>query len=96
MLGVVTAQLFRLQRQIMPDAGIGYFLLGVPLAVTCIICAVLLVLLGGYRFWRQQQALVRGKIYAGGWEVKLIVITGFMVNVWQCVCAICLIVGYRY
>jgi hypothetical protein len=34
--------------------------------------AVLVVLIGAFRFWKLQGGLVRGKAYTGGWEVLLI------------------------
>ena len=32
----------------------------------------MVVLLGACRFWRQQSALARGKVYVGGWEIILV------------------------
>jgi hypothetical protein len=32
--------------------------------------AILVALVGAYRFWRQQNAIARGKIHAGGWELN--------------------------
>ncbi|OCK77088.1 hypothetical protein K432DRAFT_384972 [Lepidopterella palustris CBS 459.81] len=74
MMGVVIAQLFRLQHSVNPNLKVGYFVLGVPLAVSFIGSAIIVLLLGAFRFWRQQNALVRGKIYAGGWEITTIMI----------------------
>lgn len=36
--------------------------------------AIVVVLVGAIRFWRLQQALVRGKAMAGGWEVRLVMV----------------------
>lgn len=69
MLGVVIAQLFRLQNTDNPHPKIGYFITGIPAASACILGAILVLLVGAYRFWRQQNAVLRGKFYAGGWEV---------------------------
>jgi len=30
------------------------------------------VIVGAHRFWRQQNAMVRGKVFTGGWELLLI------------------------
>lgn len=72
MVGVITAQLFRLQHGVNPSSAFGYFALGIPLASAFNGAALVVVLLGAWRFWRQQNALVRGKVYAGGWEVLCI------------------------
>jgi len=72
MTGVITAQLFRLQRHPSPDPTFGYFVLGIPLASLFIAASVATVLLGAWRFWRQQSAMVRGKVLAGGWEINVI------------------------
>ncbi|KAF2200193.1 hypothetical protein GQ43DRAFT_374412 [Delitschia confertaspora ATCC 74209] len=72
MTGVVVAQLFRLQHALTPNLKFGYFILGIPLSASFICAAILVLLLGAYRFWRQQSALVRGRCYAGGWEIVVI------------------------
>lgn len=78
MLGVIIAQLLRLQRSENPDPKLGFFVSGVPLASICIIAAVIVLLGGTFRFWRQQNAILRGKVYAGGWEIAIILVTGLM------------------
>lgn len=72
MLGVIIAQLFRLNHSASPDPVLGFFVVGVPLATVCNATAMVVIVLGAYRFWRQQSAMVRGKIYAGGWEILTI------------------------
>lgn len=69
MTGVVTAQLFRLQHAAAPNPRIGFFVLGVPLAAAFIALGMLVLMVGALRFWRQQKALVRGMVWAGGWEI---------------------------
>ena len=71
-LSVILAQLFRLQHTERPDKTIGYFVLGIPLASVLIGAALVVQLLGTYRFWRQQNAMLRGKFHAGGWELNVI------------------------
>lgn len=68
-LGVYIAQLFRLQHIENPNPVFGFFVLGIPLSCICTGAAIVVNLLGAYRFWRQQNAMLRGKIYGGGWEV---------------------------
>ncbi len=72
MLGVVVAQLFRLQHSLNPEATLGFYAAGVPLATVCNGAATVVVLLGACRFWRQQSALARGKVHVGGWEIIII------------------------
>lgn len=72
MLGTIVAQLFRLQHTEKPNPHIGYFVAGTPLAAVLIIAGMAVLLFGAYRTWRQQNAMLRGKIHAGGWEMNAI------------------------
>jgi uncharacterized membrane protein YidH (DUF202 family) len=78
--GIVIAQLFRLTQS--PDAvgAIGYYAFGIPLACVSIGCAILVAFAGAHRFWRQQNAMSRGKVYAGGWELGLVSAIGLLVS----------------
>lgn len=78
MLGVIIAQFLRLQRSENPDPTFGFFVSGIPLASICIVAAVIVLLLGTIRFWRQQNAILRGKVHAGGWEIATIFVSGLM------------------
>jgi len=69
MMGVVIAQLLALQPDSSADMVLTYYALGKPLSITFQIGALLLAVIGGYRFWRQQLSMARGKALAGGWEV---------------------------
>jgi hypothetical protein len=71
MQGVLIAQLFRLQRPAKSQTNrLRFHEVGIPLAVACHCVAVVVALIGAYRFWRQQSAISRGKIHAGGWELN--------------------------
>lgn len=72
MLGIVVAQLYRLQHSAIPNPVFGYFVLSKPIAAILQCSALGMVLLGGIRFWRQQSAMARGKVRAGGFEIWLI------------------------
>jgi uncharacterized membrane protein YidH (DUF202 family) len=80
MTGVVTAQLFRLQRSENPDPDFGFYVIGTPLSVMFIGMAIVVLLVGAFRFWRLQNALVRGKARTGGWEVLLIMGLSLLVS----------------
>ncbi|KAL1631367.1 hypothetical protein SLS54_000126 [Diplodia seriata] len=80
MTGVMIAQLMRLQHAPNPDPHYGYHALGKPLAAVFIIAAIAMVILGAFRFWRQQNAIVRGKVFAGGWEILTIMIGSTIVS----------------
>ncbi|KAK4984952.1 hypothetical protein LTR50_006292 [Elasticomyces elasticus] len=69
MIGVLIAQLYRLQHSLIPSTTFGYFVISKPLAAIFEIAAIVLVLLGAYRSWRQQNAMARGKVWVGGWEI---------------------------
>lgn len=82
MQGTLIAQLFRLQR--LPpssDSSLGFFEVGVPLSAACHGVAALVALLGAYRFWKQQNAVSKGRIYAGGWELNLVAVLITLVGV---------------
>ncbi|KAK5171946.1 uncharacterized protein LTR77_003583 [Saxophila tyrrhenica] len=69
MIGAVIAQLYRLQHRPNPDDVFGYYVLSKPLAGIFQGAALIVVLLGGIRFWRQQNAMAIGKVHAGGFEL---------------------------
>lgn len=71
-LGIVIAQLFRLPHEQSTGSREGIHALGTPLACICIGAAIIITMLGAFRFWRQQNALVRGKVHAGGWEMNIV------------------------
>jgi uncharacterized membrane protein YidH (DUF202 family) len=80
MTGVIIAQLFRIQRALHPDPEIGFYVIGKPLSVTFIGMAIFVLLVGTMRFWRLQDALVRGKALAGGWEIFVIMALSALVS----------------
>ncbi|KAK4861317.1 hypothetical protein LT330_004233 [Penicillium expansum] len=81
MQGVLIAQLFRLQRPLEKVDRLSFHEVGIPLSVTCHFVAVIVALIGAFRFWRQQNAIARGKVYAGGWELNSVGIFLFMIIV---------------
>jgi uncharacterized membrane protein YidH (DUF202 family) len=82
MSGVIIAQLFRLQHSLTPSTEIGFFILGVPLATTFIGFGMVVLLFGAFRFWLQQNALTRGRIYTGGWDISIIMGVSILVSGW--------------
>jgi hypothetical protein len=72
MLGVIIAQLYRLQHSESPDPNFGFYVLSKP--ISCIFhgSAICVALLGSVRFFRQQHAMAIGRIQAGGWEILVI------------------------
>lgn len=80
MQGVFVAQLFRLQRPSQTVDRLSFYEVGIPLSVACHFVAVIVALIGAFRFWRQQNAIVRGKVYAGGWELNSVGILSFGVS----------------
>ncbi|KAF2266045.1 hypothetical protein CC78DRAFT_415480, partial [Lojkania enalia] len=78
--GVIIAQLFRLQHSVNPSPDLGFFMLGKPLAAAFIGCSLVTLLFGAYRFWKQQDAMVRGKVFAGGWEITIIMAGSILVS----------------
>ncbi|KGO73834.1 protein of unknown function DUF202 [Penicillium italicum] len=81
MQGVLVAQLLRLQRPSKKVDRLSFHEVGIPLSVTCHFVAVVVALIGAFRFWRQQNAIARGKVYAGGWELNSVGILLFIIIV---------------
>ncbi|KAI9047633.1 hypothetical protein LZ554_008344 [Drepanopeziza brunnea f. sp. 'monogermtubi'] len=70
MLGVIVAQLYsRLQHTPTPNLRFGFFVLGKPLSIICQGSAIYTLLLGAFRIWRIQNAIIRGKAITGGFEI---------------------------
>jgi uncharacterized membrane protein YidH (DUF202 family) len=84
MIGVVISQFFRLQHSPTPSTSFGFYIAGEPLAGCFIVAAIVVVLVGAIRFWRQQSAMVRGKVWAGGWEVYVIMVLSILVSSRSC------------
>lgn len=78
-VAVIIAQLFRLEHNVTPNKTFGFYALSISLSCACIGAAIVILILGAYRFWRQQNAILRGKVHAGGWEINAIGVTVFMV-----------------
>ncbi|KAI9806661.1 MAG: hypothetical protein M1825_006118 [Sarcosagium campestre] len=74
MAGVIIAQLWQLQRDVLPPeaALLSFDRVAKPLAAACQVAAVGIAILGAIRFWRQQAAMLRGCVWAGGWEMRII------------------------
>lgn len=69
MLGTIITQLLRLEHAPNPDAHLGFYAFGGPLALGCVACAIAIALLGAARFLRVQAAIERRRALVGGWEV---------------------------
>jgi hypothetical protein len=78
MQGIMIAQLFRLQTA--QSTRFDFYTVGIPLSVAFQSCAVLVAVMGAYRFWRQQNAIARGTVFAGGWEINCIGLLSLFVS----------------
>lgn len=72
MLGVIIAQLYRLQHSPHPDPTLGFFVLSKPISCIFHASAICVALLGSVRFFRQQHAMAIGSVHVGGWEILVI------------------------
>jgi hypothetical protein len=72
MTGVLIAQLYRIQHAANPNPNLGFYVIGIPLSAAFIAVGIFVLLIGSYRFWRLQSALIGGHALAGGWEVLMI------------------------
>lgn len=80
MMGIVVAQFWRLEHSIDPSEVFGYYILSKPLAGILQGAALCVILIGGFRFWRQQSAMAIGKVHAGGWELTALGVGAFLVG----------------
>lgn len=69
MMGVIIAQMMRLQHSLHPNPDIGFFVVSVPLSVVCHGSAILISVLGAIRFFHWQKEMDRGHSLVGGWEL---------------------------
>ena len=78
-LGTTVRQLFLLQNQngSSSTASSPY---GQIMAIACLSFAAIVALSGAFRFWRQQNAMARAKVHAGGWEVCTAGLAGLVVS----------------
>ncbi|KAA8892924.1 hypothetical protein FN846DRAFT_788622 [Sphaerosporella brunnea] len=79
LMSVIVMQLQVLQHSPNPDYTFGFYILGKPLAAALVSCAICVSLLGFVRWWRWQNALVRGRALCGGWEVRVVGVGAFLV-----------------
>lgn len=80
MIGVFIAQLWRLQHSPTPDPTFGYYVLSIPVSIIFQCAALVMVLLGAVRYWRQQEAMAVGRVWAGGWEMGVIAVGSLLVS----------------
>lgn len=78
MIGTGVAQLFSINQH---DTGLGYTLVGKPLATVCYFFAMGTILLGAIRSWRHQRAIMAGRALTGGYELHTIGIGAVIVCV---------------
>ncbi|KAG0651456.1 hypothetical protein D0Z07_2051 [Hyphodiscus hymeniophilus] len=81
MIGITVAQLFRLQHAPTPNALFGFYVLGKPLACICQGAAIYTLMIGAFRTWRSQNAIVRSKAITGGFEIVLLAAGVFIILV---------------
>jgi len=79
MVGIVVAQLFRLQHSPIPNTLFGFFVLGKPLSCICQGAAIYTLVIGVFRVWRAQNAIVRGKAITGGFEIVFLALGIFAI-----------------
>jgi len=72
MLGVIIAQVMRLQHSLNPNPVLGYFVVSIPLSSVCHGSAIAVSAFGAIRFFRYQREMARGYAVCGGWEIKAI------------------------
>jgi hypothetical protein len=74
MTGVFLAQLFRLSHSPTPDPRFGFFVIGVPMSSICQSMAILLLVIGTFRYIKIQKNMALGMAISGGWEINLVAV----------------------
>ena len=84
-MGVVIAQMSRIQRTVHPirEHEIKYYVLGVPQAAICQVIAIIVMAVAVFRFFKHERAIKRGKAHVGGWDLLF---TGALIMLvsWWC------------
>lgn len=73
MMGVVIAQLMRLNTTDSPDPVFGYHTVAIPLSCACHLSAMMVVIVGASRFLHWQDQIAQGYAISSGWELLLII-----------------------
>ncbi|TAQ90102.1 hypothetical protein B7494_g1537 [Chlorociboria aeruginascens] len=71
----------RLQHAPTPSPTFGFYVLGKPLSCICQGTAIYILVIGAFRTWRSQNAIVRGKAITGGFEIVFLLTGVFLVVV---------------
>lgn len=72
MLSVFISQLLRVQHAPTSSKVLGYDVVSIPLATSCSVIALVVTLVGAYRYFTWQKVITLGKATSGGWEVILV------------------------
>jgi len=80
MMGVFIAQLMRLFRSPNPDPVLGFFVVSVPLSLVCHVVAIIITILGCYRFLHWQSEMARGNAISSGWELVVVFMLTILVR----------------
>lgn len=79
MMGVIIAQLMRLYRSPSPDPVFGFFVVSIPLSLLCHVMAMVIIILGCYRYLHWQSEMARGNAISSGWELIVIFVLTILV-----------------
>lgn len=70
--GVVISQLLRILHAPNPNPTFGFFVVSIPLAAVCHAMALVVTVIGCWRFLHWQSALSRGDALSSGWEFLIV------------------------
>lgn len=93
MIGISVAYLFRIQHAPNPSPVFGFYKLGKPVSYILQGIAISTLLIGAFRTWRSQNAIVRGKAISGGFEIVAIALSTFLTL--SAICALMIAVDIR-
>ncbi|KAF2478500.1 hypothetical protein BDY17DRAFT_258827 [Neohortaea acidophila] len=81
-LGVLVTQLFRLPRDLFPSSPLvsEFYRLGKRLGLVSNSIALFVIMVGGFRCWKQQHYIVNGHVRSSGWEIWIIVLATLSVS----------------
>lgn len=74
-MGLLIAQMSRIQHAVHPERehDFKYNVLGIPQAALCQVMAVIIVCVGAYRFFKQEQVMLDGGARIKGWDLYAVI-----------------------
>lgn len=80
MTGVLISQFMRVLHSVTPDPVFGFFVVSIPMSAMCHIMALIITVLGCYRFLHWQSEMTKGFAISSGWEMMTVFLLSLLVR----------------